>query len=76
MNKKQNNTPCTKCGGSGVQEYIIHGPTDEGEIGEEPIRCTRCDGVGSEPKMIDWHKLGLCRGGGGNNFHCGCKYNG
>ena len=52
----ENKNPCTKCVGSGVQEYITHGPTDEGEIGEEPIRCTRCDGVGSEPKMTDWHK--------------------
>jgi hypothetical protein len=28
----------------------------------------------TEPESKDPHRF--CRGGGGNNFHCGCKYDG
>ena len=37
---------CGNCHGSGVSNYVIHGPAPDGW---EPIRCDVCDGFGRVP---------------------------
>ena len=61
--------PCTKCGGDGVECEVHHGPDEFGQAYVEQVGCSECSGRGTEdPHMF-------CAGGGGRNFHCGCKYN-
>ena len=52
----------------------------EGPATHPPKACLKCEDCGHSfipPKNhVTPHDAGCCAPGGGNNFHCGCKYNG